>query len=554
MNAKVWRKWAGVALAAGAVSLPGCKSDQPSGSIDTTWYEASDDYLAKRRQQERMAAQPAREQPLATTPGRAPEVRVESRRGSYRPNAGANMNVVSLAYPTGDEATSALLIHEVIPKEVRSNAPFDYEIHVTNLTPNTLKNVVVETENTQNFAILGSTPQGQPGTGGGMTWALAELGPNETEIIKVNARAERVGAATNCINASYASALCAATNVIQPSIALTKTATAEATPCDTIALKYEVKNTGSGSAEGIKVRDTLPAGLTTADGKNTVEFDAGTLGPGQSKVFTVNAKAAKSGRYESGASAAGTGGLSASAPSVGTVVRQPTLSIEADCGSAIMMGRNATFKFVVKNTGDAPANNTVVTASLPQGSQFVSADSSGSSSTGGVSWNLGTLAPGASKTISYQARSMTSGTLQTSAKASAQCAADVTDNCQTSVQGAPDIGTMLSDVEGVVLVGDNHVYNVEVENQGQVDLTNTKLVFTMPEGISFVSAQGIAAPAASGNTATFNLGTLKPKEKKAFKITVKSAKSGEFKVSTDVTADQIKQSMHSDEITVFVDR
>ncbi len=555
MNARMWRQWAGVALTAGVVVLTGCKNKEGAkgGAIDTSWYEGTDSYLARRRAEQYAVRQ--QPQPMATPKEAAPEVRVEQRKSSYRPNAGANMNVASLAIPTGEESTSALLIHEVIPREVRSNTPFDYEIHVTNLTGNALNNVQVETENTQNFAILSSTPQGQPGGGGGMRWTIGELGPHETEIIKVQARAEKVGAATNCIDASYASALCAGTNVIQPAIALTKTVPAEVLGCDVIAIKYEVKNTGSGSADGIKVRDTLPAGLTTADGKNTVEFDAGTLGAGQSKVFTVNAKAAKPGRYEGGATASGNHGLSAQASPVATTVRQPVLSIEADCGAdSIMIGRNAAFKFTVKNTGDAPANNTVITASLPQGSQFASADSGGAASAGGVSWNLGALAPGASKTVSYQARSMTSGTLQSTAKASAQCAADVSDNCQTQVQGVPDIGSMLTDAEGVVLVGDNHVYELDVANQGQVDLTNVKLVFTIPDGISFVSVQGVAPPAASGNALTFNLGTLKAKEKKPFKITVKSARAGEFKVSTDVTADQIKQPMHRDEITVFVDR
>jgi uncharacterized repeat protein (TIGR01451 family) len=387
-----------------------------------------------------------------------------------------------------------------------------------------------------------------------MTWAIGELGPNETEIIKVNARADRVGAATNCINASYANALCLATNVVEPAIALTKTATAEATPCDTITLKYEVRNSGTGMAEGIRVRDTLPAGLTTTDGKTAIDLDAGSLSPGQSKALTVNVKAAKPGRYESGATAAATGGLTASAAAAATTVRQPVLTIDADCGSGILLGRTAAFKFVVKNTGDAPAANTVVTASLPKGAQFVSADSSGAMGSTGVSWNLGTLAPGASKTVSYQVRSMTAGTMQTSAKVAAVCAAEVTDACEASVQGVPDIGTMLTDDDGVVLVGDNHVYDMDVENQGQVDLTNVKVVFTLPDGLAFVSAQGIAAPAGTGNVLTFNVGTLKAKEKKAWKVTVKGNRAGEYRVSTDTTADQIRQPMRQDEITVYVDR
>ncbi|MCA9305492.1 MAG: hypothetical protein KDA16_03110, partial [Phycisphaerales bacterium] len=52
-------------------------------------------------------------------------------------------NVASMYFPTGDRATSALLLEQVMPREVRMGESYDYEIRVTNITRGVLQNVVV---------------------------------------------------------------------------------------------------------------------------------------------------------------------------------------------------------------------------------------------------------------------------------------------------------------------------------------------------------------------------------------------------------------------------
>ncbi len=557
-----------------AAWIGGCDTYQSGSRADTSWYDEDDDYLRRTRQP--AATRPADEdRPLATTQSR-PEVRVENRREERR-TSGA-MNVASLAYPTGDEATSALLIEERLPREVRPDQPFEYEIHVTNLTRNPLRNVVIRSEHAENLTILGSTPEGQAGTenrepsrpatpelrgapragaGGATQWTFAEIPPSATEVIRVNARAGEVGTATNCLSASYSNVLCAGTQVVQPAITLVKSVPQQVLACEPLTMKYEVRNTGSGTAENVVIQETLPQGLTTAEGRNTVELNAGTLGPGQSKVVTVNLKAARPGKYESAATARAAGGLESEAQSAAVVVRQPVLALDVDCGESVLMGKNATFRVTVKNTGDAPAENTTVTLGAPRGTQFVSADSGGRAGggTGGGTWSLGTLEPGANRTLSMQARVLQAGDLQIAARAMARCAPEVTDSCTASVQGSADIGAALSDREGVVPVGANHIYNFEIQNQGQIDLTNVRVAIKLPEGMAFQSVTGAEPPKARNGGLDFvMIGGLRPGEKKTFQINVKADRPGEYLVISETTADQIKQPMREDEITTFVER
>src|SRR4051812_49553416 len=47
----------------------------------------------------------------------------------------------SLAVPTGNRATSAVLVEKLAPREARLNRPYDYRIRVTNLTDAPLADV-----------------------------------------------------------------------------------------------------------------------------------------------------------------------------------------------------------------------------------------------------------------------------------------------------------------------------------------------------------------------------------------------------------------------------
>ncbi|MBY0261904.1 MAG: DUF11 domain-containing protein, partial [Phycisphaerales bacterium] len=103
-----------------------------------------------------------------------------------------------------------------------------------------------------------------------------------------------------------------------------------------------------------------------------------------------------------------------------------------------------------------------------------------------------------------------------------------------------------------VLVGDNHNYRLEVKNQGQIPLTGTKMVVTLPDGLSFVSSP--ANPQVAGNKVTFNIGTVAPGANVVFNFVAKSSKAGELLVVGETTCNELKTPIRDDELTNFVDR
>ena len=78
-------------------------------------------------------------------------------------SADSSMTVVSMAYPTGDPATSAILIKKMIPSEVALNKPFTYTITAENLTSSPLHNVIVSEGMSSNIEVTTTDPEGQAG-------------------------------------------------------------------------------------------------------------------------------------------------------------------------------------------------------------------------------------------------------------------------------------------------------------------------------------------------------------------------------------------------------
>lgn len=537
---------AAVVLSAMAVAaLAGCAAENQKARANTEWgqsrYEDPNSIYAwkgdgKQEPAPAKAAEPAK-------PAPAPQPRVATSGNG-------------LAIPTGDKATSVLWLEKMYPAEVIAGQTFNYDIKVTNLTNQAVDNVNVYDSLPANFKLVSANPTGQPGPNNTMMWALGSIGARESKLIHLTGQAAGAGQINSCASATFTTALCSTINVVQPALKLAKSAPAEVTVCDPIPVKLVVTNSGTGAAKNVKITDTLPAGLKTSDGKSSVELDAGTLAAGASREFTMNLKADKPGTFNNSAVANAEGGLKADSNSTTTKVTQPVLAIKAECPGMIMIGREATCKFTVTNNGDSASANTVVTAPLPTGTTFSSADNGGASSAGKVTWNLGSLAPKASKTVTMVVRSMSAGTIQATATATGTCATPVNADCNYPVEGVPDIGTLLTDDDGVVLVGDNHVFRYEVKNQGQTNLTNITVVCELSDGLEFVSSTAAVQPKIEGKKLTFlNVhAVLKPGEVKNFTLTCKGTKPGEQWIQSNTSCAELKRANRNDEQVNYVPR
>ncbi len=532
----------GAMLLSGIAGLIGCESSGSGGH-----YHNTGNFLPERVDHGAPSRAPA---PAERTQPSQPAPPVRSQPAPMNSGSG---NVVY--YPSGRQSDAVLKLERFYPSEVVAGQAFDYTIVATNVSGIAIDNVVIDEQLPQGFRMTGSQPNGTA-NGGVTSFDLGRLNPGESKTIKISGTAGDVARIIACATASYTIPICMEIPVVKPALAITKTAPAEASVCETIPVRIVVSNNGTGRTRNVKITDNFPAGFTTADGKTSYTMDVGELAPGQSREFTFQAKAGKIGSYANTASASAEGGLTANSNTTTTVFKAPVLTIKAECGANTFVGRPVEFKFTVCNRGDATCNDTRVSVTLPNGATFNTATDGGTASGGNVNWNIGALAPGACRTISYTARAVGVASLTATATAMCTCAATVTDTCTITVQGTADIGTLLDDQDGVVVVGDPHTYRYEVANQGQVDLTNTKVVITLPEGVEFVSSTAPKAPTVSGRVLTFTglTGVLTPGQRPSFTLTVRSTTPGEKLIISETTTDQIKTPIRDDELTNFVPR
>jgi uncharacterized repeat protein (TIGR01451 family) len=213
------------------------------------------------------------------------------------------------------------------------------------------------------------------------------------------------------------------------------------------------------------------------------------------------------------------------------------------------VGRPINYEVTVTNTGDSPANNTVLTDRLPAGATLVSASDNPQQGGGTLTWQLGTMAPGASKTVNVTVTSSVTGRLTNTATATATCA-EATDAVETEVRGIPAILLEVVDIEDPIEIGTNVQYVITVTNQGSAVGTNIQIIADLPAEQEYVASDGPTQAQISGRTVTFApLPSLAPKARATFRVTSKGISAADTRFKVVMTSDQINSPVQETEST-----
>jgi uncharacterized repeat protein (TIGR01451 family) len=452
----------------------------------------------------------------------------------------------SMAFPTGLRESSGLLVEKIVPAEVLAGQKFDYSYKVSNLTDYPIQMVTLADHVSPNFSAAEADPQPSDTHGGVATWQLGNFGPKETKTVQLKGSSADEGTVTTCGWATYSPVLCQDIKVVKANLQLTKTAPAEVVICDPIPMTLTVKNSGSSGLTAVKVADTLPDGLTS-DGKSSLAFDAGNLAPGESRDFSFNAMASKTGQFVNNAQATSAQGVQAQASST-TVVHEPVLTVACTAPDERYIGRPFDVSFAVENKGDAPAAGAALEVAIPDGITLKSASDGGQGAGGKVAWDLGAMAAKASQNVSATFVGANAGSFQFNPSAKGTCAKLVTASCVTRLVGIAAILLEKSDDPDPVGVGETTTYTVKITNQGSADDTNVRMVVTIGAELSPVSATGDGS--ISGQVVTFPaVARLAPKDAVTYKIIAKGVKPGDGRTRFELTSDILKSSVTAEEST-----
>lgn len=466
--------------------------------------------------------------------------------------APAGYKIASAAFPTGDRSTSAMYVEKIVPERVLAGEPFDTVYKLTNLTPLTLQEVVLTDSciKNENFRLESSSPAPTSDASGEMVWVIGELAPRATREIRISGVASDEGVLKSCGKVTFQPYVCETVEVVRPAISLTKIMPEESNGCELIPVKLVVKNDGSSVLTGVKVTDALPTGMVVpgseiGSGKLVMDFDAGTLAPGQSKEFTFNAQAVRKGTFTNPAKVTTAEGVEASTEAT-VNVRVPQLSVVCETPRMREMTQWGGLRFTqfigrpfevcwsVENTGDAPATGVKLDVTLPAG---LTLQPGGTATLAGnvASWNIGAIAPGASKKVCGTFTAAVSGELSLNASVAGVCAKPATTSCGVTIQGVNAILTEVVDDPDPIQVGEQTTYTIRVTNQGGgLDLTDLAIVANFPAGIDPVSASN--GGAISGKKVTWPVVSAVPtREAVTYTVVGRAVAEGDSRLQVEVT-------------------
>jgi len=454
------------------------------------------------------------------------------------PLGDSDSSTVTMTLPAGEQGGTVYL-EKSAPKEVLVGKDFDYKIRLSNMSRSTLQGVILTGMLPENFRLVSTTPEAKV-VGKEATWDIGKMAPAESKLFVVRGAATKSGSLYGCSNVTFTiQSACVAIKAVEPALKIVQTAPAEVLICQPIPIKIVVTNTGSGTAGNVIVKETLPEGLTTTDGKTEISYDFKTIEAGQTKEVTVETKAAKTGEFPCRAVATGAGGLTAAADSK-TMVRQPVLALTQEAPEFRFLGLTVTNTITVTNKGDGAAKGSRLVTALPAKCELVSATDGIKAEAGQLAWNLGDLAPDQSKKVTFVVRPPALGSMESFSSVSALCAKAST-KAVTDIRGIAAILLECVDEADPVPVGTNETYVITVLNQGSAFDTNIVVTCTLPAEQQFVSASGPTKEAVEGQTVTFApLKSLDPKATATYKVVVKALKAGDVRFKISLTSDQLK--------------
>lgn len=464
-----------------------------------------------------------------------------------RSKAGNNSYMVSRLYPCAE--CGLIRVDKSMPEQAEPNKPFDYSIRLTNLTDTALTGVLIIEDIPESFKLISSHPPAKNRLRQ-LVWEVDVLEPRVTKQIMITGVAAEGGFLKHCTTVvTQVIPACTTVKVIQPKLELLRVAPTEAALCELIPVKYAVANSGTGDVQGVKLVDTLPAGLLTSDGKSEITFDVGYLTPGQSRQFSAELKAARSSKYVCRTVASSPSGPRAE--SVATLtVGQPVLAISQNIPERHYLSRPLTYDITVTNKGDGPAKNTVIDNTLPSAITSIRATAGAKLSGSHLFWRPGTISAGASKTVRVSYMPTKPGTLNSSTAVTAYCADSVTASAKTEVAGIAGLLLEVGDVDDPVQVKNNTTYVITVTNQGSAVSTNIRIVCTLEENEQYVSSSGPTAGTLEGNNVNFvPLATLAPGAKATWNVVVTAVKTGDVRFKATMNADQLGRPVEETEAT-----
>jgi uncharacterized repeat protein (TIGR01451 family) len=382
------------------------------------------------------------------------------------------------------------------------------------------------------------------------------MSPGDERIVEMELFPLEEGDLGSVATVTFAAQASAKSHCTKPQLALRLTAGPRVMIGEQHIVQIEVANPGTGEATGVMLLATVPPGVSHEAGP-ALEFEVGTLRPGESKQLDLVLTAEEAGRITNAMTARADANLEVEAVCDFEVIA-PDLKVSVEGPKQRYLERPATYTVSVDNPGTASAKEVQLITQLPKGLQFVSANNMGEydAATHSIHWSLAELPANERGTVELTALPVEAGehTLQVASRAE-QGLEDRTE-AHVKVEGLVALSFEVTATDGAVPVGGEIAYDVTVVNQGSKPAKNVQVVAAIPQGLRATNGEGAARHVIEGDKVVFApLAQLAPKAEAKFRVQVQGLRAGDLRTKIMVTADEVQEPITKEQSThVYADQ
>jgi uncharacterized repeat protein (TIGR01451 family) len=384
---------------------------------------------------------------------------------------------------------ATIQVETIGPRSIAVNKPSEFEIRVTNSGSQAAQGITVEA----NFPAFVDLTMAQPSGGAfdqqngaaepRLKWRLESIpaGGSATAVLQVVPRQAmlfdfQVQWVAEPMRGQ------SAVQVTEPKLDMRIAGPAEVQYGETAIYTVSIRNPGTGIAEGVEIMLSEDLGGQRATVGNILPGDERTfeveLIPGEAGTLSLQAFA-KADTIEHSASKE-------------IIVRRADLELILDGPPAVYAGTPATYRIIVKNTGDAIARDVVAAAVLPPGAKYVGGIDAAEVVQSGLRWNLGNLPIGEERRYEIKCVYQQAGDLRLEAGVRAADDLAATHLVNTAVSALADLVLAVESPKGPLPIKEQVNYVVRIKNRGTSAGKNIQLAMQFSEGIEPVGASGVA--------------------------------------------------------------
>ncbi|MCA9008187.1 MAG: DUF11 domain-containing protein [Planctomycetaceae bacterium] len=284
-------------------------------------------------------------------------------------------------------------------------------------------------------------------------------------------------------------------------------------------IELVVRNTSQAVVRSVMVEAAIPANVEVADarpaaaeGSETPTWTFGELQPGQSRSVLLKLVPRTRDDVLLDAFVRLTGSTSSRFS-----VQEPMIGVAVSGPEKVEIGQQVGYIVRVSNPGTGLANNVVIQAAVPEGLEHRNGSL--------LNIEIGTLNPGESRQARLSLTAVQGGTQQLAVRVLAD--GGLSEQTTTSIEIAePQLAITLAGPDEPH-AGRSENYTLTVSNGGNVQSTNVRAKYIIPQGFTFVSADRGGKYVESDNAVEWFVGTLQPNDSSDFEILMKADEIGE---------------------------